>query len=89
VIAVIFIPYMLVTVGGLLPVSAQEWLLRVLPAAAFSLQQAYPAYHQVFAQYAPVNGYYPLSPLAGLGVLVLWTAVALGAAGWLLTRRDA
>jgi ABC-type transport system involved in multi-copper enzyme maturation permease subunit len=89
VIVVIFIPYMLVTVNGLLPLAAQEWLLRVLPAAAFSLQQAYPAYHQVSAQYAPVNGYYPLPVWAGFGVLVLWAAVALIGAGWLLRRRDA
>jgi ABC-type transport system involved in multi-copper enzyme maturation permease subunit len=89
VVVVIFVPYMLTTVGGLLNVSAQEWLLRVLPVSAFSVQQAYPAYHQILARYTPENAYYPLSPWAGLGVLAAWTAVALLAAGWLLRRRDA
>jgi ABC-type transport system involved in multi-copper enzyme maturation permease subunit len=89
VIVVIFIPFLLAQSGNLLSASAQEWLLRVLPVAAVSAQQAYPAYHQVIAAYTPMNGYYPLSPLAGLGVLVLWTAAALLAAGWLLRRRDA
>jgi ABC-type transport system involved in multi-copper enzyme maturation permease subunit len=89
VIVVIFIPFLLAQSGNLLPTSAQEWLLRVLPVAAVSAQQAYPAYHQVIAPYTPMNGYYPLSALAGLGVLVLWTAAAFLAAGWLLRRRDA
>ncbi|HUN32935.1 MAG TPA: ABC transporter permease subunit [Trebonia sp.] len=89
VVAVIFIPYILVTVTNLLPLSAQEWLLRVLPVAAFSVQQAYPAYHQVLAQYEPSSGYYPLPPWGGFAVLVAWAAVALVAAGWLLHRRDA
>jgi hypothetical protein len=61
----------------------------VLPVAAVSVGQAYPAYHQVISSYTPMNGYYPLSALAGLGVLVLWTTAALLAAGWLLRRRDA
>jgi ABC-type transport system involved in multi-copper enzyme maturation permease subunit len=89
VIVVIFIPYILVNVTDLLPQSVQDWLLRVLPVSAFSIQQPYPAYHQVLAQYTPSSGYYPLSPWAGLGVLVAWAAVALVAAGWLLRRRDA
>jgi ABC-type transport system involved in multi-copper enzyme maturation permease subunit len=89
VIVVIFVPFLLAQSGNLLSASAQEWLLRVLPVAAVSAQQAYPAYHQVIALYTPMNGYYPLSPLAGLGVLVLWTAAALLAAAWLLRRRDA
>ncbi|HEY6792376.1 MAG TPA: hypothetical protein VI365_34200, partial [Trebonia sp.] len=89
VIVVIFIPFLLATGSRLLSTSGQEALLRVLPVAAYSVQQAYPTYHQVIAPYAPMNGYYPLSPLAGLGVLVLWTAAALLAAGWLLRRRDA
>jgi ABC-type transport system involved in multi-copper enzyme maturation permease subunit len=89
VIVVIFIPYILVTGAGLLPLTVQEWLLRVLPVAAFSVEQAYPVYHQVYAQYTSGNGYYPLAPWAGLGVLVLWALVALAAANWLLHRRDA
>jgi ABC-type transport system involved in multi-copper enzyme maturation permease subunit len=89
VLVVIFIPFLLGTGSRLLSTSGQEALLRVLPVAGYSAQQAYPAYHQVIAPYTPTNGYYPLSPLAGLGVLVLWTAAALLAAGWLLRRRDA
>jgi ABC-type transport system involved in multi-copper enzyme maturation permease subunit len=89
VIVVIFVPFLLAQAGDLLSTTAQEWLLRVLPVAAVSVQQAYPAYHQVIAPYTPMSGYYPLSPLAGLGVLALWTAAALLAAGWLLRRRDA
>jgi len=89
VIVVIFIPYILVNVASLLPGTTAEWLLRVLPIAAFSVQQPYPAYHQVAAPYAPSNGYYPLAPWAGIGVLALWAAVALVTASWLLRRRDA
>ncbi len=50
VIAIIFIPYILVTGANLLPLTIQEWLQRVLPVAAFSVEQAYPAYHQVYAR---------------------------------------
>jgi ABC-type transport system involved in multi-copper enzyme maturation permease subunit len=89
VIVFIFIPYILVNVANLLPGVTQDWLLRVLPVAAFSVQQPYPAYHQVAAPYTASNGYYPLAPWAGLGVLALWAVVALVAAGWLLRRRDA
>ncbi len=37
----------------------------------------------------PVAGAHFLSPWVGLGVLCLYAAVALGAGGWLLARRDA
>jgi ABC-type transport system involved in multi-copper enzyme maturation permease subunit len=89
VIVVIFLPYLLSTVPGLLPVGIQEWLLRITPAAAFAVQQPYPAYHQVLADYTPVNGYYPLAPWAGFAVLCAWAAVALAGAAVLLRRRDA
>jgi hypothetical protein len=89
VIAVIFVPFLLANVPGLLSTGAQEWLLRVLPIAAFSLQQAYPAYHQVVALYWPADGYYPLSPWAGFAVLCAWAVVALALAGWMLRRTDA
>ena len=88
VIVAIFIPYLLTTGSGLLGQTVQEWLLRLLPVAGYSVQQAYPVYHQVIAPYNAMNGYYPLAPWAGLGVLVLWTAVALAGAAWLLRRRD-
>jgi ABC-type transport system involved in multi-copper enzyme maturation permease subunit len=89
VIVVVFIPFMLTTGSGLLGQAVQEWLLRVLPVSAYAVQQAYPVYHQVNALYNPANGYYPLAGWAGLGVELLWTAVALGAAAWMLRRRDA
>jgi ABC-type transport system involved in multi-copper enzyme maturation permease subunit len=89
VIVVIFVPFMLAHGPNIVPASAQEWLLRVTPTAAFSVQQAYPAYHQVLAPYLPADGYYPLPPWAGLGVLILWAAAALAAAMWLVHGRDA
>ena len=53
-----------------------HWLLRILPAAGFALQQPYPAYGQVSMFYAPLSGYFPLSGLAGFCVLAAWTAAA-------------
>jgi hypothetical protein len=58
------------------------------PAAALSVQQTLPAYHQVANSYIPVNGYYPLSPLAGFAVLCAYAVVTLAVAGVLLERRD-
>jgi len=87
-IVAIVLPYLL-TVTSVLPAGAAEWVLRLSPAAAFALQQAAPAYHQVQAAYAPGVGYYPLAPWAGFAVLCAWTALALGAAAYLLKRRDA
>jgi hypothetical protein len=39
--------------------------------------------------YIPADGYFPLSPGAGLAVLAGWAAVALAGAGLLIRRRDA
>jgi hypothetical protein len=88
VIAVIVVPYFLAETAAL-PLGAVDWLLRVAPAAGLALQQPYPAYGQVTMLYAPFSGYFPLSPLAGLGVLAAWTAAALALAAYLLRRRDA
>jgi ABC-type transport system involved in multi-copper enzyme maturation permease subunit len=87
-IVVVVLPYILGT-AGVLPTGPAQWLLRITPAAAFAIQQSIPAYHQVVQAYTPVTGYYPLAPWAGFAVLCLWAAVALGAAGYLLRRRDA
>ncbi|HTR92434.1 MAG TPA: ABC transporter permease subunit [Trebonia sp.] len=87
-IVVIVLPYFL-AVFAAVPLAAGDWLLRILPAAGFALQQPYPAYGQVGMFYAPFSGYFPLSPLAGLGVLAAWTAAALALAAYLLRRRDA
>jgi ABC-type transport system involved in multi-copper enzyme maturation permease subunit len=87
-IVVIVLPYFF-AVFAAVPLSAGDWLLRIMPAAGFALQQPYPAYGQVTMFYAPFSGYFPLSPLAGLGVLAAWTAAALALAAYLLRRRDA
>ncbi len=89
VIAGIVLPYLLAVLGGVLPVGAEEWLVRLTPAAAFAIQQASPAYPQVRATYTPATGYFPLAPWAGLAVLCAWTALALAAAAYVLRRRDA
>jgi ABC-type transport system involved in multi-copper enzyme maturation permease subunit len=89
VIAVIVLPYLLAVIPGVLPASAEQWLLRVTPAAAFAVQQTIQQYPQVTADYTPANGYFPLAPWAGLAVLCAWTALALALAVFLLRRRDA
>jgi ABC-type transport system involved in multi-copper enzyme maturation permease subunit len=88
VIVAVFVPYLLGTVPGLLPGGVQEWLFRLTPAAAFSIQQAFPAYPQVTADYTANNGYYPLAPWAGFAVLCAWAVAGLMYAGYLLNRRD-
>jgi ABC-type transport system involved in multi-copper enzyme maturation permease subunit len=88
-IVLIVLPFLLAFLPGALSPSAQGWLLRISPAAAFAVQQAFPAYHQVVAPYAASLGYYPLAPWAGFLVLCAWAAVALAAAAYLLRRRDA
>lgn len=85
-IVVIVLPFLLGVTGvpGL-----GAWLMRVTPAAAFAIQQSVPSYPQVANSYTVPNGYYPLAPWAGFGVLCLWAAVALGGAFFVLRRRDA
>lgn len=87
VIVLVVLPYLLSV--SVLPLGAAQWVLRFSPAAAFAIQQSAVQWSQVDNVYAPNGGYFPLSPVAGLGVLVLWTAVALGLATILLRRRDA
>jgi ABC-type transport system involved in multi-copper enzyme maturation permease subunit len=88
VIAVILLPYLLAVLSGVLPATAEEWLVRVTPAAAFAIQQSIPQYTQVSAAYNPGNGYFPLAPWAGFAVLCAWAALALGIAAIMLRRRD-
>ena len=89
VIAGIVLPYLLATVPGILPVGAEQWLLRVTPAAGFAVQQTLTQYPQVNTVYTPGTGYFPLAPWAGFAVLCAWTAAALVLALFLLRRRDA
>jgi ABC-type transport system involved in multi-copper enzyme maturation permease subunit len=101
VIVVIFVPKLLTVVpdlqpgpwgpvGGGLALGAREWLLRITPAAGFSVQQAVPRFPQVTGiLYTPNWGYYPLTPWAGFAVECAWAAAALALARYLLRRRDA
>jgi ABC-type transport system involved in multi-copper enzyme maturation permease subunit len=88
VIVALVLPYIL-AVASVLPVGAGQWLLRLTPAAAFAVQQSVIQYPQVAGDYTPTNGYYPLAPWAGFGVLCGYTAIAVLAAAVVLRRRDA
>jgi ABC-type transport system involved in multi-copper enzyme maturation permease subunit len=85
VIALIVLPYVL----GVSSIGALQWMLRVTPAAGFAVQQTLHQYPQVDGVYIASAGYYPLSPWEGFGVLLAWTALALGVAFVLLRKRDA
>ena len=85
VIAGVIVPLIL---AQLLPLSAAQWLLRITPAAAFSLQASVQRYPQVSYICAPYHECYPLAPWTGFAVLVAWAAVALGGAVCLFRRRD-
>jgi len=89
VIAGIVLPYLLAILGGVLPTGAQEWLVRLTPAAGFAIQQTNQQYPQVIASYNPANGFFPLAPWAGFAVLCAWAAAALVLAAYALRRRDA
>lgn len=89
VVGLVVLPYLLAVTAPVLPLPLIDWLMRVTPAAAFAVQQTAIQYPQVDNVYAPPYGYFPLPPWAGLLVLCAWTAVALGAACFLLYRRDA
>ncbi|WP_018505516.1 ABC transporter permease subunit [Parafrankia discariae] len=86
-VAVIVLPYLLAMT--VLPDGAARWLLRVSPAAAFALQQTATRYPQVANLYTPADGYFPLAPWAGFGVLAGWAALVLGLAAVLFGRRGA
>ncbi len=79
----------LLVLPGILGSESGNWLMRLTPTAAFAIQATLPRSSLVTSVYTPPNGYFPISPWAGLAVLAAYTAVALGAALWLLGRRDA
>ena len=96
VIVVIVVPYLFAfgplsgsQPHGSGPGGGGGWPLQVTPAAALSVQQAVPQFHQLIAVYPLTNGYDPLAPWAGLAVECAWTAAALALAYYLLRRRDA
>jgi ABC-type transport system involved in multi-copper enzyme maturation permease subunit len=96
VIVVILVPYLLAfnPLPGSQPQGSGNgtgpaWPLQITPAAALSVQQAVPRFHQLAATYSPNAGYYPLAPWAGLAVECAWAAAALALAFFLLRRRDA
>ena len=76
-------------IGPISSGTAATWLYRVTPAAGFSLLGIVPRSGLVSYRYAMANGYYPLSPWAGLLILGAYAAVALLAARVVLRRRDA
>jgi ABC-type transport system involved in multi-copper enzyme maturation permease subunit len=79
----------LLVLPGVLGSESGNWLMRFTPTAAFAIQATLPRSNLVTGAYTPPNGYFPISPWAGLAVLAAYTAVALGAATWLIQRRDA
>ena len=79
----------LLVLPGILGSATGNWLMRLTPTAAFAIQASLPRSTLVTSAYTPPNGYFPVSPWAGLAVLAAYTAVALAAATWLLRRRDA
>jgi ABC-type transport system involved in multi-copper enzyme maturation permease subunit len=84
-IVLLVLPFILVHT---LPAGASNWLMRLTPTAAFAVQGTQPRSPLVANAYTVTNGYYPLEPWAGLAVLCGYAAIALGAATWLLRRRD-
>jgi ABC-type transport system involved in multi-copper enzyme maturation permease subunit len=87
-IVLLVLPGILATAMGL-PAGIDSWLMRLSPDAAFAIQATLPRYSLVTGAYIPANGYFPISPWAGLAVLAAYTAAALGAAVWLVGWRDA
>ena len=80
---------MLLVLPGVLGSQSGNWLMRFTPTAAFAIQATLPRSSLVTSAYTPPNGYFPISPWAGLAVLAAYTVVVLAAATWLLRRRDA
>jgi ABC-type transport system involved in multi-copper enzyme maturation permease subunit len=78
----------LLVLPGILGSQSGNWLMRLTPTAAFAIQATLPRSNLVTSAYTPPNGYFPISPWAGLAVLAAYTAAALAGATWLLRRRD-
>src|SRR5258708_33463927 len=80
---VVVVPVILAVV---LPLTTGAWLLRITPAAAFSLQAGVPRDSQGSNICAPYHSCFPLSPWAGVEVLCAWAAGALAGAVYRLSR---
>jgi ABC-type transport system involved in multi-copper enzyme maturation permease subunit len=81
--------FVLLVLPGVLGSASGNWMMRFTPSAAFAIQATLPRSPVVASDYIPPNGYFPISPWAGLAVLAAYAAVAMGAAVWLVRRRDA
>jgi hypothetical protein len=88
-IVVVVVPYFLAVASPGLPTALDDWLMRVFPAAALAVQQTVPVYPQVPDAYEPFNGFFPLTALASLAVLIAWAGGALWLAARQLQRADA
>jgi hypothetical protein len=86
--AIVVVPYVSGASTGSNP-SLPLWLLRLSPAAGFSMLQSLPRSSQVSYPYTISNGYLPLTPDVGLAVLATWALLLLMLAVRLLDRRDA
>jgi ABC-type transport system involved in multi-copper enzyme maturation permease subunit len=64
-----------------------EWLLRLTPAAGLSVVTSLPHSAIVSYPYTINNGYLPLSPAGGLGVVALW-AIALSSLALVRMKRS-
>jgi ABC-type transport system involved in multi-copper enzyme maturation permease subunit len=78
----------LLVLPGILGSESGNWLMRLTPTAAFAVQATLPRSNLVSSAYTPPNGYFPISPWAGLAVLAAYAAAALAGAMWLLRHRD-
>jgi hypothetical protein len=87
-VVTVVLPFLL-TALNVVPAGVGDWLLRVTPAAGLAIEQSVPRYSQVYTTINPIQGYWPLSPYAGFGVLCLWALGFLALALVLLRRRDA
>jgi hypothetical protein len=63
--------------------AAAKWLMWLTPAGGFAVQRAKPPSDVLAEPWSRIN------PWVGLGVACVYAAVSLGAAAWLLERRDA
>jgi len=63
--------------------TASKWLMWLTPAGGFAVQRAKPPSSELAEPWSQIN------PWVGLAVACAYAAVSLGAALWLLERRDA